>query len=251
MEVDRFKHWQLAPTVGRSSRSLGELKGPISKNQSVTTRLLTYGQLVKFKFGSDSSCPSSSKFEFGSDRSCPLLSKFEFGTASANQSTVDEREFSNSPTHPVLVAISPRMQCTGIYFSRSPSYQLSYVNFETEESSLKNPRGLLHEDYCCCLLRDKFEDLCYSHMGSYQAATYVWPETQFADFTTSTRKITSSSQDQHLMHTRDIRKHYYSHVRLHRHTDDYSDYSSRLVSTRKTSRDRLSHHPQLVGFAFD
>jgi hypothetical protein len=34
MEVDRFKHRQLAPTVGRSSRSLGEFEGHYQKNQS-------------------------------------------------------------------------------------------------------------------------------------------------------------------------------------------------------------------------
>jgi hypothetical protein len=31
MEVDRFKHRQLAPTVGRSSRSLGEFEGPLQQ----------------------------------------------------------------------------------------------------------------------------------------------------------------------------------------------------------------------------
>jgi hypothetical protein len=31
MEVERFKHRQLAPTVGRSSRSSGEFEGPLFK----------------------------------------------------------------------------------------------------------------------------------------------------------------------------------------------------------------------------
>jgi hypothetical protein len=31
MEVDRFKHRQLAPTVGPSSRSSGEFEGPTIK----------------------------------------------------------------------------------------------------------------------------------------------------------------------------------------------------------------------------
>jgi hypothetical protein len=39
MEVDRLKHRQLAPTVGRSSRSSGEFEGPIFKS---TRRMLCW-----------------------------------------------------------------------------------------------------------------------------------------------------------------------------------------------------------------
>jgi hypothetical protein len=38
MKVDGFKHRQLAPTVVRSSRSLGELEGPHLQNQSTRRR---------------------------------------------------------------------------------------------------------------------------------------------------------------------------------------------------------------------
>jgi hypothetical protein len=38
MEVDRFKHRRLAPTVGQSSQSLGELEGPQLQNQSTHHR---------------------------------------------------------------------------------------------------------------------------------------------------------------------------------------------------------------------